>query len=101
VQAGFGSFFIFLENVCRAFFMAAHGKGRCLPCAFNGGARQRAVIAVCFGLWHTTKARDCCAFFFRCAAKIVTRRLTLAPSVAFFAVRREKTHDKDYLPCVV
>jgi hypothetical protein len=94
-------FLFFLENVCRAFFIAARGKGRCLLCAFNGGARQRAVIAVRFGLWRTAKVRDYRVFFFRRTAKIVTRRLTPAPSVAFFTVRREKTHGTGYLPCVV
>jgi hypothetical protein len=94
-------FLFFLENVCRAFFIAARGKGRCLLCAFNGGARQRAVIAVRFGLWRTAKVRDYHAFFFRRTTKIVTRRLTPAPSVAFFTVRREKTHGTGYLPCVV
>jgi hypothetical protein len=38
--------------------------------------------------------------FSRRTAKGVPRRLIPAPSVAFFAVRREKTHGKDYLPCV-
>jgi hypothetical protein len=101
-EQGLWFFFLnFLENVCRAFFMAAHGKGQRLLCAFNGGARERVVIAVRFGLWRTAKVRDCRAFFFRCTTKIVIRRLAPAPSVAFFAVRREKTHCKYYLPCVV
>jgi hypothetical protein len=63
--------------------MAVHGKGQWLPCAFNGGARQREMIAVRFSPWRTTKSRDCRAFFYRRTAKAVTRRLVRAPSVAF------------------
>jgi hypothetical protein len=85
-EQGLWFFFYFLENVCRAFFTAAHGKGRYLPCAFNGGTRQREVIAVRFGPWCTAKVRDCRAFSFRRTAKIVTRRLAPAPSVVFFCL---------------
>jgi hypothetical protein len=52
-------------------------------------------------LWRTAKANDCRAFLCWRTAKAVTRRLAPAPSVAFFAVRHEKTHGKDSLPCVV
>jgi hypothetical protein len=41
-----------------------------------------------------------CVFPWR-TAKGVACRFIPAPSVAFFAVCREKTHDKDHLPCVV
>jgi hypothetical protein len=34
-------------------------------------------------------------------AKCVARHFIPVPSVDFFAVHREKTHGKDYLPCVV
>jgi hypothetical protein len=58
--------------LCRAFLALAHGKEPSLPCVFS-----------------------------RCTAKGVTRRLIPAPSVAFFVVRHGKTHDKDYLSCIV
>jgi hypothetical protein len=45
------------------------------------------IFAVCFSLRRTAKG--------------VTRRLAPVPLVAFFAVRHEKTHGKDYLPRVV
>jgi hypothetical protein len=69
-----------------------------LPCVFQAGARQRAHV--------------CRAFCSRRTAKGVTRRLAPVPSVAFFAVRREKStakivycalsdvaHDKGALLC--
>jgi hypothetical protein len=59
--------------LCRAFFSQAHGKQPSLPCVFLTGARQRGLHAVWFR----------------------RRQLLL------FAVRREKTHGKEYLPCVV
>jgi hypothetical protein len=74
-------FFIFYVLLRRAFFTVAHGKGRLLLCVLDYGTRRRPMIAVCFS------AGACC--------------LAPAPSVAFFAVRREKTHSKDSLPCVI
>jgi hypothetical protein len=35
---------------------------KCLSCVFYGGARQRAVIAVCLQWWRTANAKDCRAF---------------------------------------
>jgi GH24 family phage-related lysozyme (muramidase) len=58
---------------CRAFLAQAHDKEGSLSCVFLTGARQRGSHAVWFR----------------------RRQLLL------FAVRREKTHGKDYLPCVV
>jgi hypothetical protein len=59
--------------LCRAFLAQVHGKDLIFAVRFAPGARQRVPHAVCL----------------RCR------------QLLFFAVRLEKTHGKDYLPCVV
>jgi hypothetical protein len=56
--------------LCRAFFIVAHGKGLLIVVRFNCGAQQKSI--------------NCRAFFGQRMAKVVTRRLAPAPSVAFF-----------------
>jgi hypothetical protein len=88
-------------NVCRAFFIGRTANAfslrrttniyarflLCLSCVFCPNARQRSHL--CRALFLGARQRA--------SHDVSSRRRQML----FFAVRREKAHGKDYLPCVV
>jgi hypothetical protein len=73
-----------------------------LPCAFGPGVRQRGFFAMHFWPRRTTKISSLSCVLLPGARQRVSHAVCLrCRLLLFFAVRREKTHDKDYLPCVV
>jgi hypothetical protein len=87
---------------CSTFCSPAHDKDGSLPCVLLPGARQRGLFAMRFLPRRTAKISSLPCVLLPDARQRVSHAIWFrCRQLLCFAVHREKTHGKDYLPCVV